>query len=122
MRRCRPAQGVDRLFGVSDSSLVGTTAAIERIVELITKHRLPSVSDETDFARLGGLLSMGPDFMAIGRSAAEYIHRILEGAKVAELPVERPAKFQLDVNLNTAQKLGITIPPSILLRADEVIE
>jgi putative tryptophan/tyrosine transport system substrate-binding protein len=116
------AQGVDGIFGLSDTSLVGTTPTIERIVQLITKYHLPSVSDETDFARLGGLLSLGPDFVTIGRGAAQYIHRILQGARVAELPVERPAKFQLVVNVKTAQQLGITIPPAILLRADEVIE
>jgi putative tryptophan/tyrosine transport system substrate-binding protein len=116
------AEGIDGLFGLSDSTLVGTTAGIERIVGLIRKHHLPSVSDETDFARRGGLLSLGPDFVAIGQRAAEYIDRILQGAKVAELPVERPAEFKLIVNLKTAQELGITIPPAILLRADEVIE
>jgi putative ABC transport system substrate-binding protein len=116
------AEGVDGLFGFGDPALGGTTAGIERIVELIRQHGLPSVSDETDFARRGGLLSLGPDFVTIGRRAAEYIHRILQGAKVAELPVEHPAEFKLIVNLKTAEQLGITIPPSILLRADEVIE
>jgi putative ABC transport system substrate-binding protein len=115
-------EGVDGVFGFSDPSLVGTTAGIERIVGLIRQHDLPSVSEETDFARRGGLLSLGPDFVAIGRRAAEYIDRLLKGAKVAELPVERPAEFKLIVNLKTAQELGITIPPAILLRADEVIE
>ena len=116
------AEGVDGLFGFGDPTLAGTTAGIERIVGLVRKHRLPSVSDETDFARRGGLLSLGPDFVTMGRRAAEYIHRILQGAKVAELPVEHPAEFKLIVNLKSAQDLGITIPPSILLRADEVIE
>ena len=114
--------GVDGLFGFSDTTLLGTTAGMERIVGLIRQHRLPSVSEETDFARRGGLLSLGPDFVAIGQRAAEYIHRILQGAKVADLPVERPAEFKLIVNFKTAQQLGITIPPAILLRADEVIE
>jgi putative ABC transport system substrate-binding protein len=113
---------VDGLFGFGDPTLLGTTAGMERIVALVRQHRLPSVSDETDFARRGGLLSLGPDFVAIGLRAAEYIDRILQGAKVAELPVERPAAYKLIVNLKTAQELGITIPPSILLRADEVIE
>jgi putative ABC transport system substrate-binding protein len=116
------AEGVDGVFGFSDSSLVGTTAGMERIVGLIRQHGLPSISEETDFARRGGLLSLGPDFFAIGQRAAEYIHRILQGAKIADLPVERPAEFKLLVNLKAAQELGITIPPAILLRADEVIE
>ena len=67
-------------------------------------------------------MSLWPHFSAIGRGAAEYIHCILQGAKVAELPVVLPSKFILAVNLRTAQQLELTIPPSILLRADEVIE
>jgi putative ABC transport system substrate-binding protein len=117
------AQGVDGLFALSDSTLTAAqTPAYERIVELTASLRLPSVSDETDFGREGGLLSLGPDFSAIIQGAALYIHHILQGAKPGELPVEHPSKFILAVNLKTAQQLGITIPPSILLRADEVIE
>jgi putative ABC transport system substrate-binding protein len=116
------AQRVDGLFGLSDSTLVGNTQTLKRIVQLIAEHRLPSVSDETGFARVGGLLSLGPDFSPIGRGAAEYIDRILQGAKVAELPVVHPPKFLLIVNLKAAEALGLTIPPSVLLGADEVIE
>ena len=115
------AQGVDGLFGVSDSTLIGGDPTPPRILELITRHRLPSVSDEGDFAREGGLLSLGVDDVAIGRGAADYIHRILRGAMPGELPVVR-SKLALAVNLRTAAALGITIPPVILLRADEVIE
>jgi putative ABC transport system substrate-binding protein len=115
-------QRIDGLFGISDSTLVGNTQTRKRIVDLIAEHRLPSVSDETDFARAGGLLSLGPDFAPIGRGAAEYIHRILQGAKVAELPVVHPPKFLLIVNVRAAETLGLTIPPSVLLGADEVIE
>jgi putative tryptophan/tyrosine transport system substrate-binding protein len=116
------AERVDGLFGISDSTLVGDTQALKRIVELTSGYPLPSVSDETDFARVGGLLSLGPDFSAIGHGAAEYIHRILQGAKVAELPVVHPPKFLLIVNLKAAETLGLTIPTSVLLGADEVIE
>jgi putative ABC transport system substrate-binding protein len=116
------AQRIDGLFGISDSTLVGDTQALKRIVELTSEHRLPSVSDETDFARVGGLLSLGPDFSTIGGGAADYIHRILQGTKVAELPVVHPPKFLLIVNLKAAESLGLTIPPSVLLGADEVIE
>jgi putative ABC transport system substrate-binding protein len=117
------AQGVDGLFALSDSTLTAAqTPAYERIVELTASSRMPSVSDETDFGRNGGLLSLGPDFSAIIRGAARYVHRILQGAKPSELPVEHPSKFILAVNLKTAQQLGIAIPPAILLRADEVIE
>jgi putative ABC transport system substrate-binding protein len=116
------AKHVDGLFGLSDSTLVGNMRALERIVDLISEYRLPSVSDVTDFAKRGGLLSLGPDFPTIGRGAADYIDRILHGAKVAVLPVVLPSKLVLTVNVRSAQQLGITIPPSILLRADEVIE
>jgi putative ABC transport system substrate-binding protein len=116
------AERVDGLFGLSDSTLVGNMQTLKRIVELISEYRLPSVSDETDFASVGGLLSLGPDFSTIGRGAAEYIHRIIQGAKVAELPVVHPPKFLLIVNLKAAEALGLTLPPSVLLGADEVIE
>jgi putative ABC transport system substrate-binding protein len=116
------AERVDSLFGLSDSTLVANMRTLKRIVELIAENRLPSVSDETDFARVGGLLSLGPDYSAISRGAAEYIHRILQGTEVAELPVVHPSKFLLIVNLKAAEALGLTIPPSVLLGADEVIE
>lgn len=116
------ARKVDALFGLSDSTLVGANPTPARLLELIAEFRLPSVSDDTDFASEGGLLSLGPDFTAIARGAALYVHRILQGSKPGDLPVELPRKFQLIVNLRTAEQLGIEIPPSILLRADEVIE
>jgi len=115
------AQRVEGLFGLSDSTL-SNAQALKRVVELIAENRLPAVSDETDFARVGGLLSLGPDFSPIGRGAADYIHRILQGAKVADLPVVHPPKFLLIVNLKAAEALGLTIPRSVLLGADEVIE
>jgi putative ABC transport system substrate-binding protein len=116
------ARKVDAVFGLSDSTLIGASPTPKRILELLVSGRLPSVSDDEDFAQEGGLLSLGSDSQGRFRGAAEYIHRILEGAKVAELPVVLPSKFVLGVNLKTALDLGITIPPSILLRADEVIE
>jgi putative tryptophan/tyrosine transport system substrate-binding protein len=116
------AEHVNGLFALTESTLTGSTPALELMVELSTSLRFASVSDATEFAPAGGLLALGPDYASVGRGAAEYIHRILQGAKVAELPVVRMSNFILAVNLKTAQKLGITIPPSILLRADEVIE
>jgi putative ABC transport system substrate-binding protein len=116
------AQRIEAVFALSETTLVSSEEGLARIVELLNRQRLPAVSDETDFTPGGGLMSLGPDFSAIGRGAAEYIHRILQGAKVAELPVVLPSKFILAVNLKAAQEIGITIPPSILLRADEVIE
>jgi putative ABC transport system substrate-binding protein len=116
------AQKVDAVFGLSDSTLIGADPTPARIFELLASLRLPSVSDEGSFAEEGGFLSLGVDDLVVARGAAEYIDRILRGAKVAELPVVRPSKFILAVNLKTAQQLGVAIPPSILLRADEVIE
>jgi putative tryptophan/tyrosine transport system substrate-binding protein len=116
------AQDVDAVFGLSDSTLIGAEPTPPRIFELLARYRLPSASDENDFAREGGLLSLGMDEPAVFPVAAQYIDRILQGAKIAELPVVLPSKFVLAVNLRTAEQLGIAIPPPILLRADEVIE
>jgi putative ABC transport system substrate-binding protein len=116
------ARDVDAVFGLNDSSLIGAAPIPPRIFELLARYRLPSASDGNDFAREGGLLSLSMDEPAVYPGAAQYIHRILQGAKVAELPVVLPTKFVLAVNLQTAEELGITFPPSILLRADEVIE
>jgi putative ABC transport system substrate-binding protein len=116
------AQKVDAVFGLNDSTLIGAEPTPARIIELLVSLHLPSVSDEEDFAREGGLLSLGVDDLVVARGAAEYIDRILKGAKMAELPVVLPSKFSLGVNLKTAEALGLTMPPSILLRADEVIE
>jgi putative ABC transport system substrate-binding protein len=114
------AERVDGLLGLSDPTLIGDTTP-PRILELITAARLPSISDEGDFAAQGGLLSLGADELAIGHGAADYIHRILHGSKPTELPVVGP-RLVLSVSLKAAALLGVTIPPAILLRADEVIE
>jgi putative tryptophan/tyrosine transport system substrate-binding protein len=116
------AHKVDGLFGLDESTLAGGTPVPKRIMELVASSRLPSISDSQGFARAGGLLSFETDEHLIARRAATYIHRILQGTKVAELPVEHPTEFHLVVNLKTADELGIEIPPSILLRADEVME
>jgi putative tryptophan/tyrosine transport system substrate-binding protein len=116
------AQDVDAVFGLTDATLIGADPTPQRILELLASHRLPAASDHPNFAREGSLLSIGTDIDALLRGAAEYIDRLLRGAKVAELPVVLPSKFILAVNLKTARQLGITIPPPILLRADEVIE
>jgi putative ABC transport system substrate-binding protein len=95
---------------------------VGRIVELAAKTRLPAVYLLSAFARMGGLLSYSIDFVDLFRRAAVYVDRILKGAAPAEMPVEQPTKFELLVNLKTAKALGLTIPDSILVRADEIIE
>jgi len=93
-----------------------------RIVELAAKQRLPSMSQDRGFVELGGLLSYGANITALSRRGAGYVDKILKGARPADLPVEQPTKFELVINLKTAKALGLTIPQSLLLRADQVIE
>jgi len=94
----------------------------ELIVELAARYRLPAVYPFRMFPEVGGLLSYGPNFTAIWRRTAEYVDKILNGARPADLPVEQPTKFELVINLKAARELGITVPPQVLARADEVIE
>jgi putative ABC transport system substrate-binding protein len=93
-----------------------------RIVELAVRHRLPAVYEYRVFAEIGGLLSYGPDPYERFRRAAVYVDRILKGARPGDLPVEQPSTFELVLNLHTARRLGLTIPASVHLRADHVIE
>jgi len=92
------------------------------LAELTARHRLPAVSAWRDFAEAGGLASFGTSLLEMSQRAAGLVDRILKGAKPADLPVEQPTKFELVVNLKTAKALKLTIPQSILLRADEVIK
>jgi putative ABC transport system substrate-binding protein len=95
---------------------------LARIAELALESRLPSISPFSTFPGFGGLLAYGPDFPSMWRQLAAYVDRVLRGAKVGDLPVERPAKFTLAVNLKTARRLGLTLPQSLVVRADEVIQ
>ena len=88
----------------------------------MARNKVPAVYGNPVFAKDGGLLSYGPDLVDINRRAATYVNRILRGAKPADLPVQFPTKFEMVVNLKTAKALGLTVPQSILLRADEVIQ
>jgi putative tryptophan/tyrosine transport system substrate-binding protein len=92
-----------------------------RIAELAVKNRLPTVADSKDFIDAGGLLSYGPDRLALWSRAATFVDKILKGAKPADLPVEQPTKFELVINLKTAKQIGLIIPPNVLARADKVI-
>jgi putative ABC transport system substrate-binding protein len=93
-----------------------------RVFELATAGRVPAMYPTSEFTRDGGLMSYGVDLLDLTRQAADYVDKILRGRAPAELPVEQPTKFQLLVNLKTARALGLTVPPSLLARADEVIE
>jgi putative tryptophan/tyrosine transport system substrate-binding protein len=109
------SESCDALFVVADPR-------ITRIVELANEWRLPAIYQGSFLVDMGGLLSYGPDFHEQFREAAVYVDRILKGANPADLPVEQPTKFELEINLKTSKLLGVTIPDSVLARADKVIE
>jgi ABC-type uncharacterized transport system substrate-binding protein len=149
-RQIRDAQGAARQLGVqlqplavrSSAEIDGAFAAIateragaiivfadavlldhrRRIAELAARHRLPMVSERVENVEVGGLMAYGPSIAERFRRAATYVEKILKGAKPADLPIERPTKFELVINLKTAKALGLTIPQTLLLRADQIIE
>jgi putative ABC transport system substrate-binding protein len=93
-----------------------------RIVDLAARHRLPAMFNAKEFVELGGLIAYGARLVDLNLRAGRFVDKILKGAKPAYLPIEQPTQFELAINLKTAKALGLTIPPSLLARADEVIE
>jgi putative ABC transport system substrate-binding protein len=92
-----------------------------QILEFVAKNRLPAIFSAPEIADAGGLMSYSPDYLEMFRRAALFVHKILNGAKPADLPLEQPTKFELVINLKTAKQIGLTIPPNVLARADRVI-
>jgi putative ABC transport system substrate-binding protein len=113
-------QGNAQALVTMDDPLIQSQRA--RIVEFARKERVPVMAEFRPITEAGGLMSYGPNQIDLWRRAATYVHKIFKGANAAELPVEQPTKFELVVNLRTARQIGIELPTSILLRADELIE
>jgi putative ABC transport system substrate-binding protein len=126
----RSPADIDRVFGTISRSRVDALSVQstplfigerKRLVALAAKNRLPTVFPFRDYVDVGGLMSYGPDLADMFRRAASYVDRILKGANPGDLPVEQPTKFELVINVNTANALGLTIPQSMLAQADEII-
>jgi putative ABC transport system substrate-binding protein len=110
---------VDAVYVAVDQLIVANRA---QILTLALSERLPTVFSERDFAKAGAFMSYGPNYSNLFRHSADYVDKILRGTKPGEIPVEQPTKFELVINLSTAKTLGLTIPSTLLARADEVIE
>ena len=113
-------EGADALLVLTDPARMYSLSG--RIADLAAESRLPAMYDWREYVAAGGLMSYGPSLPDIHRRAATYVDKILKGAKPADLPVEQPMKFDLVINLKTAKALGLTIPPTLLFQADEVIK
>lgn len=113
------AQGAEAL-ATTQGPLFRTLS--KKIAALALQHRLPTITGETGFAAVGGLMNYGPNIPATYRRAAHYVDRVLKGAKPAELPIEQPTQFELAINLKTAKMLGISVPAALRVRANQIIE
>jgi putative ABC transport system substrate-binding protein len=123
----RTESAIDTAFATlvqaqADGLVLGPIAFRPQIAALALRHAVPAIAGQRDFAVSGGLLSYGPSNTAVYHLKGIYTGRILEGAKPADLPVQQPTKFELVINMKTAKALGLTVPPSLLARADAVIE
>jgi len=120
-------RGIAAFAGDSNGGLIVTQNALailhrKLIITLAARHRLPAIYAYSSFVTDGGLISYGPDSMDSYRRAASYVDRVLNGAKLADLPVQAPVKYETVINLKTARALGLEVPPTLLALADEVIE
>jgi putative ABC transport system substrate-binding protein len=127
----RVPQEIDRAFAAMTRERAGALLILpdgiflsqrRHIAELATKRRLPSVYGVGEYAEAGGLMAYGASHIDLVRRAATYVDKILKGAKPGDLPVAQPTKFDLVINLRTAKAIGLTIPPSLLQRADQIID
>ena len=107
---------------ILSSPLVGSTVNSKRIAVFAASNRLPAISPFRSFTEAGGLMSYGPSILDVYRNTSTFVDKILKGAKPGDLPIEQPTKFELVINLKASKALGLTIPQSLLLRADEVTQ
>src|SRR5258707_1000298 len=119
---CERFAGVQRVNALAVGNDTVTHANRSQIVQLAAQRRLPVIYATREFVDAGGLMTYGVSYSDLYRRAAMYVHKIFKGAKPADLPVEQPTKFELIINLKAATAIGLDVPPTLLARADEVIE